>query len=64
MSFVARYPGRCGNCPDPIEAGVLVDYDDDRLVHDHCTRIPDYDEPRRTERACAECHLIHAGACE
>lgn len=40
MTFLARYNDECAGagCDDPIERGDIVEYVDDRLVHEGCSR--------------------------
>lgn len=58
--FQAKYPGRCADCGERIEAGDAVRYVDDELVHDACTATS---PPPRTPPVCATCWLAHAGEC-
>lgn len=54
--FNARYPGRCGTCAHPIEAGDPVRYADDTLVHSDCADTTP--APRAApEIACPRCWL-------
>lgn len=52
-TFTARYPGRCLECDDDIEAGQEVMYDSaDRVIHVECE--PDV---RPTAKICPTCNL-------
>lgn len=65
-AFNARFPGRCA-AGDSINIGDLVQYDaDDELIHLDCIGTPPADDntPRRNERLCTECNMVHAGECD
>lgn len=64
MSFEAEYRSQCGSCGDLIHPGDQIDYCDGSAIHAFCDERVDPDNPRRTERKCQECNLIHAGECE
>lgn len=58
--FDASFPGICENCQEGFEAGAMVMYEDDDLVHadpDDCVRNLPAGAP------CPECFLVHAGDC-
>lgn len=60
-TFRARYPGRCGNCDEPIEPGDEVTYVDEDVVHADC------DTPEPTGRptpVCPACHLTQPCDCQ
>jgi hypothetical protein len=63
MGFEASYPGKCGACGDRIHPGDQINYCDGATIHAFCDDRVDPDEPRRTERKCPDCFMIHAGEC-
>ena len=62
-AFTAKFEGHCLDCDGRINVGDQVQYDEDAVVHVDCDPIPDIDAPRRTERQCPQCWLVHAGEC-
>lgn len=63
-AFTARYPGRCANCPDGIEPGDQLVYDEDDLViHVTCRTTPKV--TGKAPEICPRCFLAKAtnGAC-
>ena len=63
MSFQAKYPGRCTRCDEQFHEGDWVRYEDDFIVHQDCPEPIDADAPRRNERKCPDCYMVHAGEC-
>ncbi|MEB3021286.1 hypothetical protein [[Mycobacterium] crassicus] len=62
MAFIAKFPGRCGICDDPVELGDECDYtEDDELAHVDCINADGIDDSR--EAVCPDCWTIHAGEC-
>lgn len=62
--FAARYPGRCGACPDGIEIGDALTYDeDDVVIHVECR--PNHERIGKPPEVCPRCFLAKAenGAC-
>lgn len=63
MTFLAKYNDECAGagCDQPIDAGDIVEYIDDQLVHEGCLP-PAESKPRPV---CAECFCEIAlnGAC-
>jgi hypothetical protein len=62
MSFIARFPGDCEHCEEPVEIGqecVMLDYDKGLICHHRC--------PAPVQRpavvVCPRCFLVHAGEC-
>lgn len=45
MTFIARYPGRCGVCQEVIHEGDEVDYLEDEVVHADCADENPDEEP-------------------
>lgn len=39
MGFIAKYPGRCDNCGEMVEAGELATYEDDEFIHAECAGV-------------------------
>lgn len=61
-SFAADFPGTCEDCQESFEAGTLLRYDGDDLVHadpDECLQFRD----RPINKPCSKCFLVHAGEC-
>lgn len=42
--MIAKYPGRCGICQEPIHEGDEIDRVDDEYVHAACAETFDDDE--------------------
>lgn len=64
MAFVAKFPGRCAaDCDQPIDAGDVVEYVDDQLVHEGCVPTPEVERAPRP--ICGECftEIAMNGAC-
>ena len=61
-AFPARYPGTCGHCYGLFVAGVLIRYDEDRLVHNDCQS--GFEEFDATAKICPTCHLTLPCGCE
>lgn len=65
MSFIARFPGRCDGCDNPITAGQpinRVENDDfSAYLHEGCE--PEYvDTSTPTEPYCDQCWTFHNGS--
>lgn len=67
-AFEAKFDGYCRLGGHRIRQGDPVRYgEDDNLVHVDCTDQPapvDENDPRRTERMCHDCNMVHAGGCD
>lgn len=67
--FEARYPGRCGGCRIPFDAGDPVFYRDDVLyATDGCDPDigggpPEEDIAKARKEMCQDCFTVHAGDC-
>lgn len=61
-AFKAKYPGYCSTCDDRINAGDLVVYVDDSLVHLDCEG-PAL-APVRAEWVCPQCWLVMPCGCQ
>lgn len=56
MGFTAKYPGKCGGCPNYIEPGQIVKYDDQScLLHEEC-EAP-VESPVKRGKICTVCFL-------
>lgn len=62
--FLARYPGRCWTCEEPIRVDQPVTYDQEQLVHANCD--PAAPDTKPEAPACPRCHMIPSanGTCE
>lgn len=63
--FDARYPGKCGGCGIPFDAGDPVYYVDGILyAADGCGREEvEEDTAKAREEMCGSCFLVHKGEC-
>lgn len=56
-TFKARYRSACTQCPDPIEVGEVVTYDDDQLTAHATCVIEALPLTGRKVEICGECHM-------
>lgn len=54
MTFLARYPGKCGACDERFSEGDPIRFKDNEYVHDDCTPKLEV----ATMPPCPECFTV------
>ncbi|QFP94849.1 hypothetical protein SEA_MARSHAWN_63 [Mycobacterium phage Marshawn] len=59
-TFRARYRGRCGGCPEPVQPGDEVAFlSDGAVIHVDCEDTSHDDDKTRRHPVCGACWLEH-----